>query len=173
MIYNECYTMNAIQPMLYNQIYRRVYKKVSFTRGQYKYSLILAVGIDGIICYDIKFGSINQQLFNDWIVNELFAHLQPYPQNQSILLLDNVQFHHNDIFMEMMKDIGCIVIFLPHYDPIINLAEYVFRDVKQKEMKKNIYGEKEGLLSLTESVEELRYKKYSSTLKQIGYNVDG
>ena len=123
----------------------------------------------GVLEYKVLFGSVSEDSFNDFIFNDLLQHLNAYPGPCSILFIDNVAFHHNPIFIALIELIGVILIFLPHYNPIINLAEWVFRDVKAIEIKKKVYGEFEGLMSLCESVETVKKKNYEKTLKEIGY----
>ena len=48
-------------------IYRVLYVKVSFTRGGYKYSLILACESKGVIAYNVHYGAINEELYNEFI----------------------------------------------------------------------------------------------------------
>ena len=73
------------------------------------------------------------------------------------------------MFIDIVEIIGCLLVFLPHYEPILNLAEWCFRDIKAIEIKKKVYGEREGLLSLCDSVESIKNKNYQSILKEIGY----
>ena len=76
--------------------------------------------------YKVYFGSVNEDKFNEFIVNELIEELNPYPGERSILFIDNAGFNHNQIFLDVIETIGCMLAFLPHYEPIINLAEWVF-----------------------------------------------
>ena len=142
---------------------------MSFTRGGYKYTSLLASWIGGVLEYKVFFGSVNEDRFNDFIVNDLLVHLNAYPGKCSILFVDNVAFHHNPFFINVIKFIGCILTFLPHHNPIMTLTEWVFRDVKAIEIKKKIYGEYEGLVSLCESVEGVKNEDYEDILQEIGY----
>ena len=102
-------------------------------------------------------------------MGKLLPFINPYPQKNSILLMDNISFHHCKFILDIIAEIGAIGAFLPHYDPIYNLSEYCFRDIKAIEISKNIYGEKDALLSMVDSVEKMRNKDYTETLKKIGY----
>ena len=147
----------------------RVYEKISFTRGGYKFSLIIVTYCHGILCYKIYFGSINEILFNDFIVEELSKYVNPYPESCSVIFLDNVPFHHNIIFPQIIDELGCIIIYLPRYEPRLNLSEIAIRDVKSIECSKHVYGEENSLVSLAESVEKIKNKPYIHVLKEIGY----
>ena len=114
-------------------------------------------------------GAVNEDQFNDFIIEILLQHLNPYPMDQSVLILDNVKFHKNEIFEQIIDQIGCIIFYLPRYYPKYNLAEYSFRDVKKIEAHKNVYGDLEGMLSLIDSIEKIKNKNYSKILKDIVY----
>ena len=119
--------------------------------------------------YEAYFGAVNEEKFNDFVMHKLVHWVNRYPQPRSVVILDNIKFHHNVVFRQTISEIGAICAYLPHYDPYYNLTEYVFRDIKSIEVAKGIYGEKESLLSLVESVESLRNKNYSNILTTIGH----
>ena len=50
-------------------------------------------------------------------------YLNAYPAARSILIIDNVSFHHNIFFKELIKTTGTIIVYLPPYNPMINLTE--------------------------------------------------
>ena len=50
--------------------------------------------------------------------------------NTSILILDNVSFHHSDIITEILRDVGILVLFLPPYSPDYNPIEEAFSYIK-------------------------------------------
>ena len=112
---------------------------MAFTRGSYKYSLLCTSNKNGILDYSILYGAVNESTFNQYIVDKMIPILNPYPAPNSIIILDNCRFHHNQIFKDLMDQLNVIIIYLPRYDPILNPTEYVFRDVKSIEIKKNIY----------------------------------
>eukprot|EP01083_Nonionella_stella_P132035 401394_1 len=147
----------------------RVYVKISFTRGGYKFALLLVACCNGILVYRVYFGSVNEEIFNKFIIDELAPFLRPYPMECSILFLDNIRFHRNLLFIHFILEMGAMLVFLPHYDPLLNLAETSFRDVKRIEVKKRIYGEIEGFQSLVASVERVKHKNYRGVLRQMGY----
>ena len=100
---------------------------------------------------------------------ELAPKLNRYPGQFSVLLLDNISFHHNFFFQRMMHELGVIIAYLPHYDPKSNLAEIDFRNIKTIEKSKKIYGKHEGLMSLARSVEAIKHTNHIQDLKSMGY----
>ena len=147
----------------------RVYVKVKFTRGGYKYSLLMFQDINGVVAHKIFFGAVDEELFNDWIVEHLARHLNVYGLPRSVVVIDNVPFHHNDTLFHIIDTIGAVLVHLPRYMPLLNLAEQGFRDIKAIERSKCIYGELEGLLSLNDSVLSIKNKNYRETLREMGY----
>ena len=146
-----------------------VYGDMCFTRGRYKFSFINAVNIGGVKAFGIYFGSVNEERFIEFFIDELVPLLRPYPQPNSIVLLDNVKFHKNGVVKHILDEIGCILIWIPRYMPLYNLAEYSFRDTKAIEKAKGITGEYESMMSLVDSIESLQNKNYEIEMKRIGY----
>jgi transposase len=49
------------------------------------------------------------------------------------LFLDNCATHRflgGNILCEWLDDIGCVLVYLPSYSPVLNLAEFVFKKLK-------------------------------------------
>ena len=89
-----------------------------------------------------------------------------------MLFCDNVEFHHNEVFKQMVRDIGCILVPLPRYQSPLNVTEYHFRDVKTREKTKGprpSMGALHGLLSLIDSVEHFKNKSNQPLMKRLGY----
>ena len=67
----------------------------SRTRG-YSWSVLSAYTIDGFLpCTGIKEGWFNGDTFNRWLADELLPHCNPYPQPNSVIIMDNVSIHCN------------------------------------------------------------------------------
>lgn len=61
----------------------------------------------------------------------LIPHLNPYPQDHSVVILDNCPgLHHQLEFVRMVRDVGARVAFLEPYDPEHNPIELAFRSAK-------------------------------------------
>ena len=50
--------------------------------------------------------------------------------SNSILVLDNATIHHVQSVLELIKEIGCLVLFLPPYSPDLNPIEETFSKIK-------------------------------------------
>ena len=50
--------------------------------------------------------------------------MNPYPQDKSILILDNfVQSYKTRVLREIVEGFGCVLLFLPPYSPDFNPIE--------------------------------------------------
>ncbi len=52
--------------------------------------------------------------------------MNPYPQDKSILILDNCAIHKTKALQEIVEGFGCVIIFLPPYSPDFNPIEESF-----------------------------------------------
>lgn len=52
--------------------------------------------------------------------------MNPYPNDNSILILDNCAIHKSDILRELVEEKGCLLVFLPPYSPDFNPIEQSF-----------------------------------------------
>ena len=50
--------------------------------------------------------------------------------SNSILVLDNATTHHMQSVLELIKEIGCLVLFLPPYSPDLNPIGETFSKLK-------------------------------------------
>ena len=52
--------------------------------------------------------------------------MNPYPQDKSILILDNCAIHKTRVLREIVEGFGCVLLFLPPYSPDFNPIEESF-----------------------------------------------
>jgi hypothetical protein len=62
--------------------------------------------------------------------------MNPYPEKNSVIVLDNAKIHHDENLVEILEELGCRVIFLPPYSPDFNPIEMAFGTIKSW-MKRN------------------------------------
>jgi transposase len=112
---DECYFSEKVLPHYgYAKKGQRVTTSL-LPKSWKKRSLILAVGSDGSLNYEIYYGSINSKLFKEFVTS------LNIPENTK-LMLDNVRFHHS------INTSNCI--FTPPYQPKYNPVEYCFSKIK-------------------------------------------
>jgi len=56
--------------------------------------------------------------------------MNPYPGKNSVLVMDNAKIHHNEEMINVIKSVGCRVLFLPPYSPDFNPIELAFSTLK-------------------------------------------
>ena len=123
-----------------------------------------------VVKYDIVYGAVNVDIFNKFFLEDLSPHIESYPGKHSLIMIDNVPFHHNVQLQEMVDALGAILLFLPTYKPNWNPVEFYFNAIKMIEKRKQVAGDKDlAMLSLAESVEEMKGSDYSGKHRQIGY----
>jgi transposase len=67
--------------------------------------------------------------------------MNPFPQKNSVLVMDNAQIHHNEFLVNFIESIGCKVLFLPPYSPDFNPIEFAFSSIKNWLKRNRIYVE--------------------------------
>jgi hypothetical protein len=56
--------------------------------------------------------------------------MNPYPGDNSVIVMDNARIHHDNELIELLEGLGCRVIFLPPYSPDFNPIETAFSTIK-------------------------------------------
>ena len=52
--------------------------------------------------------------------------MNPFPDERSVLVLDNCRIHHNEALSELVHAAGCLLLYLPAYSPDLNPIEESF-----------------------------------------------
>jgi len=56
--------------------------------------------------------------------------MNQYPEDNSVIVMDNVRIHHDEELVTLLEGLGCRVVFLPPYSPDFNPIETAFSSVK-------------------------------------------
>ena len=67
-----------------------------------RYSVLPALTMDGILYVHVTQGSFDGNLFQEFLTG-LLEVMNPYPQKNSVLVMDNCAIHHVDGVAEMCK----------------------------------------------------------------------
>ena len=94
---------------------------VQFVR-EYKLSLILFNDAKNAVAHKIVSGPVNEDIFNEFFMDEVITQVEPYPGKHSIIMIDNVPFHHNINLQECVDAANAILLFLPSYKAEYNLS---------------------------------------------------
>jgi transposase len=100
-----------------------------FVRGR-RYTILPALSLDGIITTRIIDGSCTKELFEEFIVEDVIPHMEKFPAQRSVLVMDNARIHHHAELIEWLEENGYMVEFLPPYSPDFNPIEEAFSAIK-------------------------------------------
>ena len=100
-------------------------------RGQHV-STIAFMSAKGLLDCKLVQGSVDGDVFYDFVHSHLLAHLQPFNGSNphSVVILDNASIHHTQEAVKAIEDVGAIVQFLPPYSPDFNPIEEMFSKIK-------------------------------------------
>ncbi|PBK91806.1 hypothetical protein ARMGADRAFT_931596 [Armillaria gallica] len=68
-----------------------------------QYSLIAAMSIDGYIAMRVQPGSFDSFGFFDFIIEDVLLLMNPYPEKQSVLVMDNCRIHHTNTLIDVLN----------------------------------------------------------------------
>ena len=93
-------------------------------RGK-RMSAIAAITTDGIEDEYLVEGTVNADVFCEYVHNSLLPVLQPFngSNNKSIVIIDDASIHHVDEVCELIHSSGALLWFLPPYSPDLNPIE--------------------------------------------------
>ena len=97
-----------------------------------KISVKAAMTVNGILDLQIVRGSVNGDVFMDFVERVLLPNLMPFngTNPNSVVLLDNCSVHHVEGVVDTIQEMGTIVHFLPSYSPDLTPIELLFSKVK-------------------------------------------
>jgi transposase len=97
-----------------------------FKRGS-NFSVISAMGLQGVCASMMIEGAIDSQVFAAYVDHFLVPNLRP----GNIVLLDNVKFHHSEGATRLIEATGATVLHLPAYSPDFNPIEECISKIKE------------------------------------------
>lgn len=66
-----------------------------------RYSILPAYTYEGYMTWMVQEGGINRVEFNTFVRNQVLPLMNPYPENRSILIMDNNSTHHSEVITNM------------------------------------------------------------------------
>ena len=98
-----------------------------------RYSAIGIMSSEGIEDIYITKGTVNGDVFLDFVQKQLIPILNPFDgaSPHSVVILDNASIHHTNDVLAAILSTGALVKFLPPYSPDMNPIEFVFGEMKQ------------------------------------------
>jgi hypothetical protein len=94
----------GIEEMLFHSREKvRVVMTIDDISHSLRYSVLPALSLDGIIAANVVEGSFNAALFSDF-VEGLLDQMQPFPRNNSVVVMDNCRIHKDPAIVEMIEE---------------------------------------------------------------------
>ena len=72
----------------------------------------------------------NAAEFEDWFIRVLLPSLRPYPQPNSIVIIDNAAIHDRQFVFDACMSVGAVVLFMSAYSPDLNPIERMWAMAK-------------------------------------------
>ena len=87
-------------------------------RGK-RVSAIGTMGLNGMLDVYTTTGSVDEEVFLDFLEKSVLPHLLPFNgvNPHSVLLMDNAAFHHTDRVVSLIQSTGALVHFIPPVFP--------------------------------------------------------
>ena len=98
-------------------------------RGK-RHHLLPAITVDGILDLLVYKGHTDKDGFVAWLENGVLPKMSRFPGPNSILVMDNASWHHDDRVTQLAKHYGVVIWYLPPYSPDFNPIEAFFHDLK-------------------------------------------
>lgn len=141
-----------------------VYRMIQTRKRSNNWSVLPALGINGVLEYEIYPGSFNTERFINFI-RRLVLKMTPYPGPRSVLILDNCSTHHDAEIREITEEQGIIIEYLPSYSPDFSPIEPTFSVLKSwirrnRSLLKDpgVVVDFAGFLHLAVLMSDLKYK---------------
>lgn len=100
--------------------------------GGKRVSAIGVMSTRGIEDVYIHEGTVNGEVFEDFVFKTLLPILQPFngTNSRSVVIMDNASIHHLDRIHDIITSSGALIRYLPAYSPDLMPLEEVFSKVK-------------------------------------------
>lgn len=136
-------------------------------------SLLCFIGVNGLLnCYQTD-GTFTRLKFVDFCRSfaiERDSKVQQYPGRNSVWIMDGAKIHLDKSFVQYLRSLGIIVIFLPAYCPFFNPIELMFGLMKRELQLIYIENSKEDLrMFIGEVANNFQNKSFKRIFHKCGY----
>ena len=152
------YSLRGITP-----VYHRM-----LIRGR-RVSAITAISNDGLVGVELTHGSVNGDIFADFVRGTLIPEMQSFDgstEKKSVVIMDNCSIHHVRVVKDLLDSAGIITLYLPPYSPDYNPIELAFSSVKyylkQHDELLQISSDPLSIIesAFTDNITEIKCKKW-------------
>ncbi|PKB95541.1 hypothetical protein RhiirA5_249017, partial [Rhizophagus irregularis] len=72
-----------------------------------RYTILLALTMEGFVAIDIFEGSCDKKKFVDFVLDQVVPIMNPYLGDNSVIVMDNAKIHHNNDLVALLKGLEC------------------------------------------------------------------
>lgn len=100
--------------------------------------------------------------------------MNPWPDERSILVLNNCWIHHNEAFIKLFQNSGCILAYLPPYSPDLTPIEESYSTLKAfiRCHGWTIHNEDDAIAALLEACGSITADQCYAWFKHAGYIIE-
>ena len=137
-------------------------------RGR-RVSAITAISNDGLVGVELTHGSVNGDIFADFVRGTLIPEMQSFDgstEKKSVVIMDNCSIHLVRVVKDLLDSAGIITLYLPPYSPDYNPIELAFSSVKyylkQHDELLQISSDPLSIIesAFTDNITEIKCKKW-------------
>jgi transposase len=130
-------------------------------RGR-RVSVLAAITSDGLMDFEMIYGTSNADKFFDFVRGSLIPNMMPFPP------LDNCSIHHVPYVKDLLQSAGIMLLYLPPYSPDMNPIEKVLSSVKYYLKLHQIAANFDN--TLTSAFKAITKEQCNSWINKSGYN---
>jgi transposase len=158
--------------LAYTRLYGRALKNKRVKEGVKdirfeRQSILSTFRLNGEMCPLIFSGTLNKELFSEYIKTQLKPHLA----KDDILLMDNSSVHTSKLVLKTLKECGIKCLFLPKYSPDYNPIELLWSYMKSslRKLKARTHSKLNEAIKFT--FDELPLSHIAHWFAHCGYTV--
>ena len=159
--------------LAYTRLYGRALKNERIKEGVKdvrfeRQSILSTFRLNGEMCPLIFSGTLNKELFSEYIKTQLKPHLA----KDDILLLDNSSVHTSKMVLDTFEECGIKYLFLPRYSPDYNPIELLWAYMKSVLRKLKARTHKKLNEAIKFSLDNIHNDCILHWFKHCGYTVN-
>lgn len=112
---------------------------VSLTNALYRYSLLPALSMRGMVYSKVIEGSFTTHRFLSFLEG-LLDRMDMDMDPGAYIIMDNARIHHNESIRDLIEGRGYYIMYLPPYSPDFNPIELAFSSIKAYVCRAGVLG---------------------------------
>jgi transposase len=130
------------------------------------------LGLGGMVdCHVSGVRGVDAELFLEILYFHVLPYLRPFPNENSILVLDNASIHHDPRVRQMVESTGARLVYLPPYANNLNPIEEAFSKAKLWLQRNRAVAESDPKWALTKALMSITHADAAGYFQHAGYHV--